>query len=235
MGKFQFKLFTVDDSACGQKVCSDSVLLAAWFCPPYSGARHILDIGTGSGVLALLAAQICPEACVDAVDIDGGAVADAAANFAASPWPDRLTVYHSDIAEAPVVPPYDLILSNPPYFTTGAVSPDAARARARHQEGLTYASVISLAAGYLTPQGHLGLVAPAELEADIVYRAEMARLKIRRLLRVHTSLHREPTRILVDISKEDSEPVIGALYMRRPDGSLSDPYREIVAPYYLKI
>lgn len=235
MGKFQFKRFAVDDSGCGQKVCSDSVLMAVWFCEPYACARHVLDVGTGSGVLALLAAQICPGARVDSVDIDAGAAADAAANFTASPWPHRMRVYHSDIATAPIEPPYDLILCNPPYFSTGATSPDTARARARHQEGLTYSSVISLASGILSPDGHLGLVAPAELEADIIYSAEMARLKVCRLMRVKTSRHKAPTRLLVDITPQDCHPVIGTLCMRDADGTLSDPYREIVAPYYLKI
>ena len=85
MGVFQFTRFAVDDHGCGMKICSDSVLLAAWFLSPYSDRLSVADVGSGSGVLALLAADIMPQARIAGVELDSSAAAAASANFCASP------------------------------------------------------------------------------------------------------------------------------------------------------
>ncbi len=232
MGVFRFKNFDVDDSGCGMKICSDSVLLAAWFLPAHRTARTVADIGAGSGVLSLLAADILPDAGVTAVEIDAAAAAAAAANFAASPWPHRLNLVHCDFADFAAVPrAFDAVISNPPYFGEGLRSADAARAAARHQQGLGYSSILKMP--MLAPDGHLGLVAPAELEADIVFAAEMAGLKVRRLCRVHTSPRRPATRLLLDIARTDGPLEAHELFMRDAAGDYTREYRDLVEPYYL--
>lgn len=232
MGVFRFKNFDVDDSGCGMKICSDSVLLAAWFLPAHRTARTVADIGAGSGVLSLLAADILPVAGVTAVEIDAAAAAAAAANFAASPWPHRLNLVHCDFADFAAVPrAFDAVISNPPYFGEGLRSADTARAAARHQQGLGYSSILKTP--MLAPDGHLGLVAPAELETDIVFAAEMAGLKVRRLCRVHTSPRRPATRLLLDIARTDGPLEASDLFMRDAAGSYTREYRDLVEPYYL--
>jgi ribosomal protein L11 methyltransferase (prmA) len=235
MGVFRFKEFNVDDSGCGMKICSDSVLLAAWFLAPHSGVRAIADIGAGSGVLALLAAQICPEAIVTAVELDHTAAAAAAANFTQSPFAGRLTVVEADFTTWHPDESYDLIISNPPYFTNGELSADRSRSAARHQQGLTYESLLRRSASLLSQGGHLGMVSPAEFENDIIFQAEMAGMKLRRLMRVKTSPTKGVTRLLWDFSRTDGTQSTDELSIRQSDGSYTTSYRNLVEQYYMKL
>ena len=121
---FRFKQFSVANRLAAMKVGTDGVLLGAW-CG-VEGCRTVLDVGTGSGLIALMIAQRCPEAHVTALDIVPEAVAEAAENAAASPWGDRITVMEADFNRAVadrLLPRYDLIVSNPPYFPTAINSP----------------------------------------------------------------------------------------------------------------
>ena len=134
---FRFKQFFVRHDRCAMKVGTDGVLLGAWaptnpLTP--NPLTRILDIGTGSGLIALMLAQRCPDAQIAAIDIDPDAVAQARENFAASPWSDRLHVAQSSLQEWQMGNGkcgndkwYDLIVSNPPYFTASLKNPDAAR------------------------------------------------------------------------------------------------------------
>src|SRR5690606_18064671 len=116
---------------CAMKVGTDGVLLGAWARHP--GAAHILDIGTGTGLLALIAAQRNPAALIDAVEVDAGAAQQARENVAASPWPERIRVYHADVRNwAAPEEGYDLILCNPPFYTGHRPSRDARTATAKH-------------------------------------------------------------------------------------------------------
>ena len=235
MAVFEFKKFSVDDSGCGMKVCSDSVLLAAWFFPNHSEAQSIVDVGAGSGVLALLGAECCPDAAVIGLELDSGAASAAEANFKSSPWSDRMQLVEGDFALWNPSAPVDLIISNPPYFTEGAHSADSARAAARHQDGLSYASLLRFGASRLSKAGALGLVSPAEFENDIVFEAEMAGLKLRRILRVRTSPRKPVTRLLFEFSRTDGPVDDRTLALRNPDGSLTAEYRALVEPFYKKI
>lgn len=235
MGVFHFKHFDIDDHGCGMKICSDSVLLAAWFLPHYRDALTVADIGAGSGVLALLAADIMPRAEIVALEKDPAAAEAASRNFAASPWADRLTSVNVDFADfvAHDNLKFDIVISNPPYFTNGAQANDAARAAARHQDTLSYDTL--LAADILKPGGHIGLVSPAEFEHDIIYRAELSHLKLRRLCRVVTSPGKQPTRLLWDFATDDGQLTDTTLAMRDADGQYTIEYRQIVEPFYMKL
>lgn len=232
MGVFRFKAFDVDDCGCGMKICSDSVLLAAWFLPPYAHASSVLDVGAGSGVLALLAAQMCRAAQVSAIEIDAGAAAAAGANFASSPWARRLRLVHADFATYAFPTPPDIIISNPPYFTTGERSADAARSAARHQQGLTYASLLSAP---LAEGGHLGMVTPADVADAVMFEAEMRRRKLVRQCTVRTSPSKGGSRILWDFGTAGVLPEVTTLELRDADGHYSQAYRALVEPYYLKM
>lgn len=230
MSVFHFRRFDVDDGGCGMAVCSDSVLLGAWFAAAHPGATTVADIGAGSGVLALICAQLCPQAQIAAVEIDPAAAAAAKANFEASPWAGRLTLLHQgfeDYASAT-----ELIISNPPYFSNGARSAQSQRAVARHQGSLGYTPLLRRAPSLLTQGGHIGLVSPAECAGEIVFEAEMAGLKLRRRLDIKPTMRKPVNRILWDFATADGPIAHDALCLRGADGTPSAEYINLTCDLY---
>ena len=127
---FTFKQFHIDHSRCAMKVGTDGTLLGAWATLPTDGS--ILDIGTGTGLIAIMAAQRSFGSKITAIDIDEDCVLQARENVAASPWPDHIEVIHSALQDFSPTQKFDCIISNPPYFIDSQLSPDAARSTARH-------------------------------------------------------------------------------------------------------
>ena len=176
---FRFKQFAVLNDRTAMKVGTDGVLLGAW-CP-VEGMRHVLDVGTGCGVIALMVAQRNHTALIDAIDIDHDAIEEATLNFVASPWSERLTAIEADFNDMTRHDRYDMIVSNPPYFTDSLLPPDAARTMARHTESLTYSQLIEGAAQRLTDEGILALISPTDAEGIIIEAAAFASLPVRRI------------------------------------------------------
>jgi tRNA1Val (adenine37-N6)-methyltransferase len=158
---FQFKQFSIEDSNCAMKIGTDGCLLGAW--TDIENATSILDIGTGSGVIALMLAQRS-NALIDAVEIDDAAYHQAQKNFAESPWKKRLNVFHSSIQEyvKSCAKKYDLIVSCPPYFLNSLKAPDKKRRLARHTDSLTFEELISGSLRLLKPEGKFCTIIPPE-------------------------------------------------------------------------
>lgn len=231
MATFRFKQFTVDDHGCGMKICTDSVLLGAW--ADIDNAASIIDLGAGSGLLALMCAQRNACASVLAIEIDLSASKAAETNFAASPWAERLQTMHGDAATiTPAIKP-DLIICNPPYFTSGLQSPDEHRALARHAASLSPATAIEIAAEWLSDKGSLAMVTPADCRQAVTLHAEMNRMKIRRICMVSTSTRKAPTRILWQISRTDGPIESSTLSIRDAQGAFSDSYTSLTSAFYL--
>lgn len=228
---FRFKQFSVANRLAAMKVGTDGVLLGAWCC--VEGCRTVLDVGTGSGLIALMIAQRCPEAHVTALDIVPEAVAEAAENAAASPWGDRITVMEADFNRAVadrLLPRYDLIVSNPPYFTTAIKSPEAARAVARHGAGLGYADILRNASALLNPGGRVALVSPADRENDITLDCSLAGLSVARMTRVYTKPSAQsPSRLLWEISVVPSPLVADTIVIGSP------AYNTLLRDFYLAL
>ena len=235
MGIFKFRQFEIDDSACGMKICSDSVLLGAWFARVYPMSAEVADVGAGSGVLALICAQYMPHAHICAIEIDSDAAADCNRNIDASKWNSRMRVFNGDFTDWTPPRQLDAIICNPPYFTTGELSADSARAGARHQTTLSYRTLMQQSAKWLSPCGHLGLVSPSDFEDHIIFEAEMAGLKLRRKLNVKTSPSRPATRILWDFSRNDGCCKSETLALREADGRYSEAYRQLTSELYKKL
>jgi tRNA1Val (adenine37-N6)-methyltransferase len=159
---FEFKRFRVEQGGAAMKVGTDGVLLGAW--ARLEGAeRRILDIGTGTGLIALMAAQRCPRAHIDAPEIDRNAARQARENAANSPWPGRISVHHVSVREfAPDGGPYDHILCNPPFFAGSLKAPDAARSTARHNDTLPFDDLAAVVARLLAPGGRFSVIYPAD-------------------------------------------------------------------------
>ncbi|MBF9144037.1 tRNA1(Val) (adenine(37)-N6)-methyltransferase [Hymenobacter properus] len=165
---FQFKQFRIEQGHCAMKVSTDACLLGA--AADLNGATRLLDIGTGTGLLALMTAQRHPTVDIEAVEIDAAAATQAAANAAASPWAGRIQVHGLSLAEyaarAPL--PFSHIICNPPFFRQSLRSPDAARTTARHEaaDTLSFETLAAFAARFLQPDGLLTvLLPPLEMQA----------------------------------------------------------------------
>ncbi len=204
-----------------------------------------MDVGTGCGVIALMLAQRYPSSQVDAVEIDGPAAAEAQANAAASPWSDRLRVFHAPFdLFAQEIPDghYDLIVSNPPYFVNSLPSAGRAYARAerlntaRHstEESLPHTQLLSLAARLLSPRGELALILPAESAARMAPWAPGYGLYTRRFTQVYTVAHKKAARVLWQCGKSPGLVREDQLTLYKEDGKTpSREYAALVSAFYL--
>ena len=194
---FRFKQFTVVNDQAAMRVGTDGVLLGAW-CN-VDGAAHVLDVGTGTGVIALMVAQRNDAALIDAIDLDATAAEVCRINFAASPWAERLTAIHSDVNGYNPGHGYDLIVCNPPFFGNGVLPQDSARSIARHNQTLTIEQLISNAARLLTATGRLAMVTSADACALVRRCVVQAGLQIQRTTQVCPVEGRPPKRVLWEI------------------------------------
>ena len=230
---FRFKQFAVLNDRTAMKVGTDGVLLGAW-CP-VTGTRRVLDVGTGCGVIALMVAQRNSEAVVDAIDIDQGAIEEATVNFTNSPWSDRLTARLEDFNDMADREHYDLIVSNPPYFTDSLLSPDAIRTLARHTGSLSYQQLIEGAVRRLSPDGMLALISPTDAESTIIEAAAMASLPVRQLTRVIPVEGAAPKRTLWLLSRRAIPYHENSLTIAHSDGSFTSEYIALTRDFYLKM
>lgn len=230
---FQFKHFLVDDQMCAMKVGTDGVLIGAW--ADVEGAKHILDMGTGSGLIALMVAQRNEEAHIEAIDIDEGAVLQASKNIEASPWGERISVAISDANSYIPTERFDHIVSNPPFFTTTLLSPDERRAMARHCSTLTYDDIVTAAERMLMPGGRLSLILPTS-EAAQFRRVAFERLWLSRETTVLTRKGDQPKRTMMEfvLCEEPLMPRVDTLEIYDVNGTYSDKYRQLTKEYYLK-
>jgi tRNA1Val (adenine37-N6)-methyltransferase len=231
---FRFKRFEIRDERCAMKVGTDGVLLGAW-CPlPTSGS--ILDIGTGSGLIALMLAQRTSDAQIEGVDIDAAAIEQAAENFAASPWSDRLHARHISIQELSegAHKRYELIVSNPPYFVDSLKNPDQHRKTARHTDTLSYADLIRCAAQLLAKDGTLALILPAEAKESILSEAAQNGLYPSLLTQVYSKPGKPLKRILIALRPNYQEaPKTENFYIESDSAPRSPEYAAMTNEFYL--
>ena len=230
---FRFKQFSVVNDRTAMKVGTDGVLLGAW-CP-VDGARRVLDVGTGCGVIALMVAQRNPSALIDAIDIDHNAIEEAALNFECSSWSDRLKALEIDFNDLPDSSRYDLLVSNPPYFTNGVLPTGDARTTARHTGSLSYRQLIEGATRLMTDDGKLALITPTDAEQDIIEASAFASLPIRQVTRVFPVDGNAAKRTLWILSHRDLAYHEDTLTIAHAVGSFTNEYIALTSPFYLKM
>ncbi len=233
---FRFKRFEVLNDRTAMKVGTDGVLLGAW-CD-VAGARKVLDVGTGCGVIALMVAQRNGEAQIDAVEIDKDSADEAALNFSRSPWTDRLHVEHvdfNDFATHAGVGVYDLIVSNPPFFSNGILPPEASRMSARHTQNLTYGQLLNNAGKLLADGGKIALITPSDNIKEIIEECVFNNLNISRKVNVVSVEGFAPKRVLWELVNYHCSMHESELVIETSPGVFSDEYIALCKDFYLKM
>ncbi len=230
---FKFKQFTIIQNKSAMKVGTDGVLLGAW--ANCNHAKNILDIGTGTGLIALMLAQKS-QAKIDAVEINISAVEEAKLNIQNSPWQNRISVFHTSFQEFAQnsKKKYDLIVSNPPYFTQSKKAQQLARTYARHNDSLSAADLYKGVSLLLADKGELNIIIPADDFTKYIEAASIVQLYCTKILWVEPTPKTPPKRVLLAFEKFDcgcSENTI--IIESNGRHQYSDDYKELTKDYYL--
>ncbi|MDD4636242.1 MAG: methyltransferase [Bacteroidales bacterium] len=231
---FQFKQLSVHHDLCAMKVGTDGVLLGAW--APCSTATSILDIGTGSGLIALMLAQRS-QATITAIDIDEGAIKQAEINFARSPWNSRMKVVSASLQEFSQHPPgmFDLIVSNPPYFINALKSGQTSRDRARHADTLPLKTLMHCTAQLLSASGKASFVFPAESANQLEDTAWEESLYLTHRMDVCNSEGGNPKRVLMTFSFSRTPIIRTQLVLRDENNKYTDAFKALCGDFYLNL
>ena len=231
---FTFKQFFVAHDRCAMKVGTDGILLGAW--APIARVKRVLDIGAGSGLLALMLAQRTDSSVtVDAVELDVDAAAQAAENIAESPWGERVSIYTADIQQwlTEQTSRYDLIISNPPYFEQGVECATPQREQARYTSTLDHTTLLSCAAEAITEDGFFCVVLPENIGSVFTEQALSMGWHLRLRTDVAETEQRPPHRVLLAFSPRAGECFTDRLIIRGPEQQYSEGYTALTQAFYL--
>lgn len=232
---FRFKQFDIYHDKCAMKVGTDGVLLGAW-CNTGKAAR-VLDIGAGSGLIALMIAQRNAGCIIDAVEIDGASCLQAEANILRSPWKSRIRVHHISFQEFCIgkSATYDLIVSNPPFFQNSLQNPAPDRSVARHSTSLPVRDLISGIMGLLDAGGRYCMIMPVPEARKFIGKAQEKGLYCRAITSVIPNPGKPPKRLLLEFTRHDGELKSSELIVelgRRHEYSAE--FKELTGDFYLR-
>lgn len=230
---FQYKQFTVCQKHAAMKVGTDADLLGTLA----AGGKHILDIGTGTGIISLMMAQRFPAATIEAIDIDDNAIIDATENFANSPFASRLSleqISFQDFLKRNPEPIYDCIVCNPPYFDKSTESNDLSRTRARHTSSLPFSVLIEGAYRLLKDEGVFSVCIPPEVLEEFSAECIFKGFWLKAMYKVKSIPEKEPKRyILVHKKGCPVTPDIQTYCMRSSDKSRSAWYNDLLRDFHI--
>lgn len=229
---FVFKQFEVMQADDVMKITTDSILLGAWVAE--TQARIVLDIGTGCGLLALMLAQKNTSATVTAIDINSSALALASANFARSPYADRLQVFCSSVQSFTPNNQFDLIVSNPPYFIADLKAEIEYKLLAKHTVQLSYEDLIKHIARLLTNNGKAYLVIPF-FNLDILEKtAQKEMLHTTRRMYILAVEDKSPHLVMVQLEKKQQPPDEEVITIKDISGNYTQQFMDLTKAFYLK-
>ena len=233
---FQFKQFSIQQDKTAMKVGTDGVLLGAW-TPISHHPEAILDIGTGTGLIALMLAQRTNALQIDAFDIDENAFEQAADNFESSPWNDRLFCYHAGLDEFMEEPEdeYDLIVCNRPFYSEDYKSGNDARDTARFSDAMPFSDLIEAADLLLSEEGIFSVIIPFKEEAGFVALADKFELYPTKITRVKGTPQSEVKRSLIAFSRKNTVPEIDEMIIENARHDYTQDYIHLTQDFYLKM
>ena len=237
MSKFQFKQFSIEQDRCAMKIGTDGVLLGAW-TPILHNPNSILDIGTGTGIIALMLAQRSAAGQIDALEIDENAYEQAVDNFENSPWGDTLFCFHAGLDEFVEEPEdeYDLIVSNPPFYTEDYYSNNEQRDLARFANAMPFEDLIEAAALLLSEAGIFSVIIPFKEEELFVALANEYELYPKQITRVKGTPTSEFKRSLLAFGRNEKiNPQIDELVIETARHVYTSEYIELTKEFYLKM
>lgn len=233
---FKFKQFTVNQDQCAMKIGTDGVLLGAWTSVknnPFS----VLDIGAGTGVIALMLAQRCSAQLIDAIEIDDEAYEQCVENFEQSPWGDRLFCYHASLDEfnEEIEEEYDLIISNPPFYSEDYKTENEQRNLARFTDAMPFDHLINCAADLLSKEGRFNVTVPFKETSYVIDLASEVNLYPNRVLHVKGNPTSEVKRSLLEFSFNKTDVETSELIIETDRHQYTPEYIALTKDFYLKM
>ncbi|TDR24266.1 tRNA1Val (adenine37-N6)-methyltransferase [Flavobacterium cheniae] len=233
---FTFKQFQVNQDRCAMKIGTDGVLLGAW-TPLINNPYNVLDIGAGTGILSLMLAQRSNAEQIDAIEIDEDAYEQCVENFEASPWGDKLFCFHAGLDEFVDEPEdeYDLIISNPPFYTDDYKTDNTSRDLARFEDALPFEELIEAAALLLSDNGIFSVIIPFKEEERFVSMCKELDLFPLKITRVKGTPTSEIKRSLLAFCRIEQTALIDELVIEISRHNYTPEYIELTKDFYLKM
>lgn len=228
---FQFQEFRVEQDRCAMKISTDAVLLGA--LAKAENPIKILDIGTGTGVIAMMVAQRFPDSRIQAVEIDPAAASQARENFEKSPFAERLEVWEGKLQEFSSTEKFDLIFSNPPYFPDHLKSSDAQRNLALHNDGLPFGDLMKKVSAILAPGAKFWVILPPRQMLDLEKIARFYGLFSSEKFTVQDNPQKPVIRVVVSFEFEEKEILQNRILIKDNSGALHDSYRKLISGFLL--
>ena len=230
---FRFKQFSVDQTGCAMKINTDGVLLGA--LAEADGPKSILDIGTGTGVIALMLAQRFTDAIIDAVEIDQSAAATARRNFKNSVFHERLHIHCADINEYDenLERKYDLIVSNPPFYINSLGSPAERKTLAKHTEASFFEMLIKGIARSLTDKGCCWLILSTDAAAEVKPLIKQNGMCLWRTIDIYSYQHSGPHRAILCFGFAKVSYQTSKFTIYKAAGIYSEEYSKLLKPYFI--
>ncbi|MES2418131.1 MAG: methyltransferase [Bacteroidota bacterium] len=230
-GIFNFKQFKVDQSGCAMKINTDGVLLAALV--ESDKPDHILDVGTGTGIIALMLAQRFSDACITAVEIDSAAAATAGRNFKDSTFNSRLSITNMAIEQYHSAKQFDLIVANPPYFVNDLKSTEKWKGIARHAGDQFFKDLIAKVNDLLVDNGSFWFILPVKQAEFLIKEAALHGFIVAKHILLHSDLSKPAFRWIICLNRLKTETDIVHFYIYEREKVYTEAYRTLLKDFFL--
>jgi tRNA1Val (adenine37-N6)-methyltransferase len=232
MSAFRFKQFSIHQDNTSMKVGTDSILFGSWLNLSISH-KNILDVGTGTGILSLMLAQKSTKAKILAIEIDNNAYIQAIENASSSPWSDRIHIVHADAKVWSTHDKYDLIISNPPYFSNSLVSDTISKVYARHQLSFSLSDLVDIWNRQGAENSELACILPIDESEKLIDLINKSGYFLKKYTAVKPKINLVSNRAMMLFGKDKAPTVTSELCIRKKDGTYSEEYITLTKDFYL--